>query len=85
MINISDLLSDYSKIKNPLLEKKEVSDALNKNFNLNIEENQVFFRKNVVILKVSSVKRSFVFMNKGKILEIVKTAIPERFINTIQF
>ena len=85
MINISDLLAGYSNIKNPLVEKREVVDALNNTFNLNIKEKDVFFRKNVLILKINSVQKIFVFMNKDKILSVVNGVVPDRFINTIQF
>ena len=85
MINIGDLLSNYSKIKNPLIEKKEVSNVLLSDFNLDIKENQIFFRKNVLLLKVSPVYKSFIFMKKNKILESVNKIVPERFIKTIQF
>lgn len=85
MVNIGDLLSGYLKIKNPLTEKKEVCEVLNEKFKLGINESQIFFRKNTVILKISPVKRSFIYMNKDKILEEVKAVVPERFINIIQF
>ena len=85
MINIGDLLKDYSKIKNPLLEKVDVLNALNEKFNLNIKENQVFFRKNTLVLKVNAVQKSFIYIKKDEILEVVKNIVPNRFVNNIQF
>ncbi len=78
-------MKDYLKIKNPLVDKVSLSDELNKEFNLNIKEEQVFFRKNVLILKVNAVQKSFVFMRKNAVLETVNRICPDRFIDTIQF
>lgn len=85
MINIGDLLKGYSEIKNPLVEKTAVLISLNEKFNLNIKEEQIFFRKNTIILKVNSVQKSFIYIRKNEVLEEVKKIVPERFINNIQF
>jgi hypothetical protein len=85
MINIGDLLKNYSEIKNPLLEKMDVLKALNEKFNFNIKENQIFFRKNTIILKVDAVQKNFIYIRKNDILEVVKSIVPNRFINNIQF
>ena len=85
MIKLEDLLKDYKDIKNPSLEKKEIIDVLSKKVGLNIKEDQILFRKNIVILKVSPVQKSFVYIRKDEILELIKTMVPHRFIKTIQF
>ena len=85
MINLDDLLKDYTKIKNPLIDKKSVSEAINNKFNLNIKEEQIFFRKNLIVFKVNPTQKSFIYMKKADILEIVKNIAPERFVNSIQF
>ncbi len=84
-MNIGDLLKDYLEIKNPLTDKVGVSEALNGRFNLNIKENQIFFRKNTIVFKVSSAQKNFIYIRKDQVLEIVKNTVPNRFINTIQF
>ena len=85
MIKLEDLLKDYKDIKNPSLEKKEIIDVLSKKVGLNIKEDQILFRKNIVILKVSPVQKSFVYIRKDESLELIKTMVPHRFIKTIQF
>ena len=85
MINIGDLLKDYLEIKNPLTDKMEVSKALNGKFNLNIKEDQIFFRKNTIVFKVSPAQKNFIYIRKNEFLEIIKNIVPNRFINTIQF
>ncbi len=85
MINIGDLLSAYTKIKNPLDDKKIVSEAIKNTFGLEVDSDQVFFRKNILILKVNSVQKSFLYIRKDKLLEIIKQAVPDRLISTINF
>jgi hypothetical protein len=85
MINIGELLKDYQGIKNPNVEKTRFVEALNKKYNLNIKENQVFFRKNTLILKITATQKNFVFMKKNEILELVGSVCPEQFIDTIRF
>ena len=85
MINIEDLLKDYKNIKNPLIEKKEVSVAIKEKFGLDIDPSLVFFRKNILILKISPVQKSFLYIRKNEVLEIIKTIVPNRFITSIQF
>lgn len=85
MINIGDLLGSYSKIKNPLDDKKVVVDVLKNTFGLDIEVNQVFFRKNILILKVNSVQKNFLYIRMSKLLEIIKESVPDRTINTVNF
>lgn len=85
MINIGDLLKNYAEIKNPIVDKTAISSDLNMKFNLNIKEDQIFFRKNIIILKVNSVQKNFIFIRKNEILENIKNIVPNRFINTIQF
>lgn len=85
MINIGDLLSDYLKIKNPQEDKRDVCEALREKFGLKINENQVFFRKNIIILKINPVQRSFMYIKKNEILNLVKTTVPNRFIDTVNF
>ena len=85
MINIGELLKDYQGIKNPNVEKIQLVDILNKKYNLNIKESQVFFRKNTLILKITATQKNFVFIKKNEILELVESVCPERFIDTIRF
>jgi len=85
MINIGDLLGDYLKIKNPQEDKRSVVDAIKNQIGLNIDESQVFFRKNIIILKVNSVQKSFIYIRKEQILKIIKETIPNRFIDSIGF
>jgi hypothetical protein len=85
MINIGDLLGAYSKIKNPLDDKRVIVDIIEKNFNLKIEENQVFFRKNLLILKVNSVQKNYLHIRRDVLLKAVKESVPDRFINNINF
>ncbi len=85
MINIGDLLKNYSEIKSPLTDKLSVSNALNEKFNIDIKEDQIFFRKNTIVFKVNSVQKNLIYIKKNNVLEIIKNTVPNRFINTIQF
>jgi hypothetical protein len=85
MINIGDLLGAYTKIRNPLDDKRVVADVVKNTFGLEIESSQVFFRKNTLILKVNSVQKSFLFIRKDKLLEVIKTSVPDRMVDTISF
>ena len=85
MIKIEDLLKDYKNIKNPQAEKKEILNALNTRFSLDIKENQLFLRKNAVVFKVGAIQKNFIYIRKEDILNIIKTIVPDRFISNIQF
>jgi hypothetical protein len=85
MINIGDLLGDYSKIKNPQEDKKSVVDAVKNQTGLDIDETHVFFRKNTIILKVNPVQKNFIYIRKEQILKIIKETIPNRFVDSIGF
>ena len=84
MIDIGDLLKKYSEIKNPNIEKEFVLESLRK-INLNIKENQIFFRKNTLVLKVSPVQKNFIYIRKTDILNEIKKTIPDRMIDNISF
>ena len=85
MINIADLLSEYSKIKNPIEEKKEVCNVLNTKFNINLKEENVVFRQGVVVFKVSPAIKSLLFVKKQEVLQAINSVIPSRFVKNIQF
>ncbi len=85
MIKLDDLLQNYKLIKNPIEEKKEVFEAINKEFNLRINEKTMFFRQNTVIFKVDSVQKNKIFLNQAKIIDFINKISSERQIKKIQF
>ncbi len=85
MIKLDDLLQNYKLIKNPIEEKKEVFEAINKEFNLRINEKTMFFRQNTVIFKVDSVQKNKIFLNQARIIDFINKISSERQIKKIQF
>ena len=85
MVNISELLTSYSEIQNPLDDKKAISELFNGEYNIQILENQIFFRGNVLVLKIPPTQRSLIFIKQKEIIQKINNILKKRNFISIRF
>jgi hypothetical protein len=79
MNNISDLLSKFTFLDNNRKQKKQlVKVCLDKIFSLKLDDKDISFSGDKVVLKVGSLYKTEIFVRKNEFTSCVNETLPEK-------
>ena len=85
MKNISFYLSKFKDIDDPLLIKKIIILSIKKTINKDIELDEIEIKNGIITINSNSYIKAEIFLKKEKILENIKSEIPDIFISSVRF
>ncbi|MBU3668752.1 MAG: hypothetical protein FGM57_02155 [Candidatus Taylorbacteria bacterium] len=84
MKNIGDFLSKFKIIRNPKENREQISIILKNSIQLDVSESEIKVEKGVIYLYTHPAVKNVIFLNKEKILVIIKEKLPDLYVVDIR-